>query len=139
MRVVVDSSVWIDLAGGRPTMQATAGRRFIARAERVVVGDLVLTEILQGTRDRRDFARKLAWLSTFDQLTVVDAYIAVHAARNLQFLKARGIAVRKTIDTLIATRRIIDDVPLLYGDRDFDPFVEHLGLRSALNTAFGTD
>lgn len=66
-------------------MQATAGRRFIARAERVVVGDLVLTEILQGTRDRRDFARKLAWLSTFDQLTVVDAYIAVHAARNLEF------------------------------------------------------
>jgi predicted nucleic acid-binding protein len=40
--------------------------------------------------------------------------------------------VRKTIDTLIATRCIEDGLPLLYSDRDFDPFVEHLGLVSGL-------
>ncbi len=41
--------------------------------------------------------------------------------------------MRKTIDTLIATRCILDDIPLLYSDRDFRPFVEHLSLRSALD------
>jgi predicted nucleic acid-binding protein len=41
------------------------------------------------------------------------------------------VTVRKTIDTLIATRCIVDGHALLYSDRDFDPFVEHLGLVSA--------
>lgn len=51
-----------------------------------------------------------------------------------QILRGRGITIRKTIDTLIATRCILDDIPLLYSDRDFDPFVAHLGLKSALKT-----
>ena len=42
-----------------------------------------------------------------------------------------GITVRKTIDTLIATRCIMDGHELLHSDRDFDPFVEHLGLKLA--------
>ena len=42
------------------------------------------------------------------------------------------MTIRKTIDTLIATRCIREGLPLLYGDRDFDPFVAHLGLVSAL-------
>ena len=42
------------------------------------------------------------------------------------------MTVLKTTDTLIATRCIQDGHVLLYSDRDFDPFVEHLGLKSAL-------
>ena len=37
--------------------------------------------------------------------------------------------IRKTIDTLIATRCIVDGLTLLHSDRDFDPFAQHLGLR----------
>jgi len=37
--------------------------------------------------------------------------------------------VRKTIDTVIATRSIEDGYVLLHNDRDFDPFAKHLGLR----------
>lgn len=48
-------------------------------------------------------------------------------------LRARDVTVRKTIDTLIATRCIAERIPLLYGDRDFDPFVAHLGLISAMD------
>ncbi|MGH9436134.1 MAG: type II toxin-antitoxin system VapC family toxin, partial [Terriglobia bacterium] len=33
---------------------------------------------------------------------------------------------------IIATRCIESGYPLLYSDRDFDPFVKHLGLQSAL-------
>lgn len=58
--------------------------------------------------------------------------IAVQAARNCRLLRALGITVRKTIDTLIATRCIEHDHALLYSDRDFELFVRHLGLRSAL-------
>ena len=55
----------------------------------------------------------------------------MQAARNFRSLRARGVTVRKAIDTLIATRCIHDGLPLLFSDRDFEPFVEHLGLRSA--------
>jgi predicted nucleic acid-binding protein len=58
--------------------------------------------------------------------------VAVQAARNFRALRALGVTVRKTIDTIIATRCIESRLPLLYSDRDFDPFVAHLGLRSAL-------
>jgi len=58
--------------------------------------------------------------------------IAIQAAQNFRTLRARGITVRKTIDTVIATRCIESGLPLLFSDVDFEPFVEHLGLRSAL-------
>ncbi|NHO55465.1 VapC toxin family PIN domain ribonuclease, partial [Acetobacter estunensis] len=48
--------------------------------------------------------------------------------RYFRDLRARGITIRKTIDTLIATRCIVSGYRLLYSDRDFDPFVTHLGL-----------
>jgi predicted nucleic acid-binding protein len=57
--------------------------------------------------------------------------VALKAAENFRTLRALGASVRKTIDTVIATRCIENGFLLLYSDRDFDPFVEHLGLRSA--------
>ncbi|MDP3874571.1 MAG: twitching motility protein PilT [Methyloversatilis sp.] len=47
--------------------------------------------------------------------------------------RERGITIRKTIDALIATHCIESDYALLYSDRDFDPFVERLGLSSAMS------
>ena len=68
-------------------------------------------------------------------LTLIDIAgqdIAVLAARNFRQLRAQGVTIRKTIDTLIATRCIADDHALLFSDRDFEPFVVHLGLSSAM-------
>ena len=58
--------------------------------------------------------------------------IAIQAARNFRTLRRLGVTLRKTIDTLIATRCIESGLALLYSDRDFDPFVEHLGLGNAM-------
>jgi hypothetical protein len=57
------------------------------------------------------------------------APLAIEAARNFRRLRALDITVRKTIDTVIATRCILDGLELLHSDRDFDPFEQHLGLR----------
>ena len=131
--ILVDTSVWIDLFANRDTLQTRALTEAVLAKKRPLVGDLVLVEVLQGTRDQRDLARKLAYLAEFDGVAVGDRHVAVQAARHYQHLRALGITVRKTIDTLIATRCILDNIPLLYADRDFDPFVEHLGLRNALD------
>jgi predicted nucleic acid-binding protein len=129
--ILVDSSVWIDYFRGTSTPQAEKLDSLLG-SEPVLTGDLVLTEVLQGFVSDDDFnqARKL-----LTSLVVVDLGgqdIAIQAARNFRALRSLGITVRKTIDTVIATRCIASGLTLLYSDRDFDPFVEHLGLRSAL-------
>ena len=51
------------------------------------------------------------------------------AAKNFRALRRLGVTVRKTIDTVIATRCIESGYELLHNDRDFDPFAKHLGMR----------
>ena len=128
--IVVDSSVWIDYFRGAPMPEADTLDQLLA-AEPLAIGDLMLAEVLQGFGRDRDFDRALQLL---DGVTVIDIGgrdIAIQAARNFRRLRTLGVTVRKTIDTLIATRCIADGHALLYSDRDFDPFVQHLGLVSA--------
>lgn len=129
--ILVDSSVWIDFFRGTISPETDLLDSLLG-SEPVAAGDLILTEVLQGFASDRDFnrARKL-----FASLLIVDlggTDIAVQAARNFRALREKGITTRKTIDTIIATHCIARGLPLLYSDRDFDPFVEHLGLRSAV-------
>ena len=96
------------------------------------MGDLILAEVLQGFRSEQDFNQARKLMTALDVITLGGQDIALQAARNYRALRAQGVTIRKTIDTVIATRCIEDDLPLLYSDRDFDRFVEHLGLRSAM-------
>ena len=58
--------------------------------------------------------------------------IAIQSAANYRHLRKLGITVRKTIDSLIATFCISENLPLLHDDSDFRPFERHFGLRSVL-------
>jgi predicted nucleic acid-binding protein len=55
--------------------------------------------------------------------------VAFAAAQDFRALKRRGVAMRRTIDALIAAFCIIHGHGLLHCDRDFEPFEHHLGLR----------
>ena len=129
--ILVDSSVWIDFFRGTVTPE-TERLDALLGSELLVVGDLILAEVLQGFSSERDFNQARTLLTALDVVTLGGPEIAIQAARNFRTLRARGVTIRKTIDTLIATRCIESDYALLFSDRDFEPFVEHLGLRSAL-------
>ncbi|PVE53535.1 VapC toxin family PIN domain ribonuclease [Arthrobacter sp. TPD3018] len=131
---LVDSSVWIDLLANRDTRQTRALTQSLDRGDPLGIGDLVLMEVLQGARSERSAQDAIRLFEGFDPVQISDHRVAVQAARNYRHLRSLGITIRKTIDTLIATRCILDRLPLLYSDRDFDPFVQHLGLRPALAT-----
>lgn len=129
--IVVDSSVWIDFFRGFTTPQ-TERLDALLSVEPIAVGDLILAEVLQGFSSEKDFNQARKLLTSLDVIPLGGLEIALQAARNYRALRAQGMTIRKTIDTIIATRCIEDDLSLLYSDRDFDPFVEHLGLRTAM-------
>jgi predicted nucleic acid-binding protein len=127
--ILVDSSVWIDYFRGTVTPQ-TDKLDALLGIEPIATGDLVLTEVLQGFSSDRDFKQAEKLMTSLVVVDLAGQAMAIQAAKNFRTLRSLGITVRKTIDTVIATRCIESGLPLLYSDRDFDPFVEHLGLRS---------
>ena len=128
--IVVDSSVWIAQLRGQATAPVQRLRALVADADdRVLIGDLILLEILQGARDDAHAARIERALRAFAIAPMLDPTIAVQAARNYRLLRARGITVRKTIDMIFGTFCLVGGHALLHDDRDFDPMAEHLGLR----------
>ena len=132
--IPVDSSVWIDYLRNIPTPHVTTLDRLFD-TEPLATSDLVLTEVLQGTASPAEFERAHRLLTALPVLDTVNETVAIQAARNYRTLRRLGITIRKTIDTPIATRCIMDKHHLLYSDRDFDPFVAHLGLISAMDPA----
>lgn len=127
--ILVDSSVWIDYLRGDETPQTERLHALLGQ-EPLAVGDLILTEVLQGTTTKKDFDRVLDLLSALDVVTLGGQTVAIQAAKNFCTLREKGVTVRKTIDCVIATRCILDGLTLLHSDRDFEPFVTHLGLQS---------
>jgi predicted nucleic acid-binding protein len=126
--ILVDSSVWIDYFNGTITAQTEKLDSLLGN-EPLAVGDLILTEVLQGFADERDFNHARRMLTSLIVVELGGQRIAIQAAKNFRVLRNRGITVRKTIDTVIATRCIEGGFTLLHNDRDFDPFAKHLGLR----------
>ncbi len=129
--ILVDSSVWIDFLRAKETPQVARFEQLV-REQQLGIGDLMLVEVLQGIPGDQAFAEVQELLARFPMVMIGGEQVALEAARNYRKLRARGVTIRKTIDTLIATRCIVDGHALLFSDRDFAPFVEHLGLRDAM-------
>ncbi len=129
--ILVDSSVWIDYFRGIQTPE-TDQLDALLGSEPVETGDLVLAEVLQGFGSVQDFNRGKKLLTSLPIIDLIGGDIAIQAAKNFRTLRSQGITIRKTIDTLIATSCIEKGLTLLYSDKDFDPFVVHLGLRTAV-------
>lgn len=126
--ILVDSGVWIDYLRGTATPQADRLDELLGRVP-TARGDLIPTEVLQGFGTDREFNEARRLLSALELVPLGGLDVAIEAARNYGRLRELGVAVRKTIDTVIATRCIMDGLELLHSDRDFDPFEQHLGLR----------
>jgi predicted nucleic acid-binding protein len=126
--ILVDSSVWIDYFRGTSTEQSERLDRLLD-LEPLAIGDLILTEVLQGFDNERDFNVVRKMLTALTVVELGGREIAIQAAKNFLTLRRLGVTVRKTVDTVIATRCIENGYDLLHSDRDFDPFSLHLGLR----------
>lgn len=125
--LIVDSTVWVDYFNGVKNSQ-TDYLYQIADKTPILIGDLILAEVLQGFRNDTDFETARRILGKFLQVEMVNPDLAVQSARNYRVLLRKGITVRKTIDSLIATYCIENEHDLLHNDSDFDGYEKHLGL-----------
>jgi predicted nucleic acid-binding protein len=125
--ILVDSSVWIDYLRGTATPQTRKLDDLLGSVP-LAIGDLILTEVLQGCSSDREFNEVQRTLGALHLVVLGGHDVAVEAARHYRTLRSLGISVRKTIDVVIATRCMLDGHQLLHSDRDFEPFEQHLGL-----------
>jgi predicted nucleic acid-binding protein len=125
--LIVDSTVWVDYFSGVKNQQ-TDYLYQIADKTPILIGDLILAEVLQGFRNDTDFETARRILGKFLQVEMVNPDLALQSARNYRLLRGKGITVRKTIDSLIATYCIENEHDLLHNDGDFDGYEKHLGL-----------
>jgi predicted nucleic acid-binding protein len=130
--ILVDTSVWIDYFNGVDNQQTAKLDGFLSSTV-IVAGDLIVAELLQGFRHDKDVEIAQSLLAHLEQAQLCNTEIAIKSAQNYRLLRKQGITVRKTIDCLIATYCIKNEMPLLFSDRDFQPFVAILNLKDALN------
>lgn len=132
--ILVDTSVWIDYFNGANNPHTDLLDASIVQGA-VAIGDLIYLEILQGIRNDRQYRRTKQSLLALNQYEMLNKDMAVKCADNYRALRKRGITIRKTAEVIIATFCIEKELPLLFLDRDFIPFVDHLGLEPALKEA----
>jgi predicted nucleic acid-binding protein len=132
--IVVDSSVWIDYFNGKVS-SATETLHALLGVEPVAVGDLILTEVLQGFRRDADYKAARRLMTSLTVLEMLGQRNALRCVENYSALRKRGVTVRRTVDVIIATYCVASNLPLLFQDKDFLPFVQHLGLRPVASGA----
>lgn len=130
MNVIVDTSVWsLAFRRTRPeqTLPVEKLTRLLQEGESIFLLGIILQELLQGLRSRKDFNRLSDKLSPFPMVEPRrEDY--VEAARLRNQLSAKGIQAG-TIDFLIAAICIQYKCLLLTTDRDFDAIAGHSALK----------
>lgn len=128
MPAIVDTTVWIDFFRNLKTEQTDLLELIVRRGE-AALGDVILSELLQGIDSDRDFRSLKRHLSNFPIYPMIGRRNAIQSAVNYRKLRDKGFTIRKTVDCWIATFCIERGFPLLHNDRDFDPFEQHLKLK----------
>ncbi len=129
--IFVDTSVWVDYFNGTPTSEADKLDSLLG-IEPVATGDLILAEVLQGFRNDKDYKTAKNLLASLTVFNMLNTSIAIKSADNFRLLRKKGVTVRKTIDSIIATFCIEYSLPLLHSNKDFQPFHKHLRLKNVI-------
>ena len=126
--IVVDSSIWIDYFNGEINKKTDWFDRALG-TEPIIVGDIILTEVLQGVQSDKDYKTAKQLLMEFPFMEMLGRELALKSALNYRSLRKNGVTVRKTIDVMIGTFCIENNFTLLHNDKDFTPLEKHLKLK----------
>ena len=130
--IIVDSSVWIDYFDGIVTVHTDLLDSLLSQSK-IGITDIILMEVLQGFREDKHYSQAFSALNTLTCYDILGKNNAIRYVSYYRELRKKGITIRKSNDVMIAGFCIDSQIPLLFSDKDFAPFVKHLGLISALD------
>ena len=118
---LIDSSAWIEFLRATGSRANLAVRELVQeRPHEIALTEPVVMELLAGAADERAFAQ-IEKLTSGLPLLSVDVVVDYRdAALAYRAVRARGGAVRKLLDCLIAVVAIRTGAVLVHRDRDFD-------------------
>lgn len=126
--IVVDTSVWIDFFNGRDEAHVDQLATMIDADTGIALTDVILTEVLQGIRDETQVGLVDERLCAFDVLRLETLDDFRRAALLYRTARRRGVTIRRTIDCLIASVCVREQLPIMHNDADFDRLAEHTEL-----------
>ncbi|OGL45311.1 MAG: twitching motility protein PilT [Candidatus Schekmanbacteria bacterium RBG_13_48_7] len=126
--ILVDTSVWIDLFTDRNTVQVKLLESLIEQSEDLCICGVILTEILQGIRDEKEYKTTESLLSELLLLPMErDTFLL--AAQIYRTLRSKGITIRNSVDCMIAAVCIENEVEILHKDKDFEVISSQFDLK----------
>jgi predicted nucleic acid-binding protein len=127
VKLLVDTTVWIDFFRGIESEKVTALEKCIRDREDICCCGFVLTEVLQGVRDDKELTEVKR---LFDGLIYLedDRSTFELAAGIYRDLRQKGRTIRNSIDCLIAAIVIQSRVSFLENDRDYQHIDQHYPL-----------
>jgi predicted nucleic acid-binding protein len=126
---LVDTSVWIDFLAVRNTLLRLGRLNPLLIKGRIYAYDgVILTEVLQGIRDDKQYNQNESVLSSLIYLPM-DRSTFLLAANIDRTLRSRGITIRNSVDCMIAAVSIEHKADLLHNDGDFDHIADVFGLQ----------
>ncbi|MGA9777948.1 MAG: PIN domain-containing protein [Verrucomicrobiia bacterium] len=127
MRLLVDSTVWIDFFCGRKTAQTEKLAQCVQDRDDICCCGFVLAEVLQGIRDEKQF---ITVKQQFENLIYLedDRTTFEFGATIYRELRRKGVTVRNSVDCLISAIVIQQGVNFLENDRDYKFIDQHYPL-----------
>ena len=124
MRVLVDTSAWVDFFNGHPSPQGDALTRLIEQEADVVTCGVIVAEVLQGLKKARTIGMIEEHFLEMEWLTPREPETYIQSANLYRELRSRGVTIRSTIDCLITRLAHEHDVLMLSNDRDIRLIIE---------------
>jgi predicted nucleic acid-binding protein len=127
VKVLVDTTVWIDFFRGTESEKVAKLEEAIRKREDICCCGFILTEVLQGIKGEKEL---VTTKRMFDQLIYLDDDRSTFelAATIYRELRRKGTTIRNSIDCLISATVIQHQVSFLENDRDYKFIDQHYPL-----------
>jgi len=127
--ILIDTSAFIEFLNETGSPFDREIESLISKDKETAIADIVLTEVLQGIKNDKDYAEVKKSLLSFPvySLKSVDSFIA--AADLYRKCRKKGLTIRNTTDLLISQIALENDLILLHNDKDFDTLAGMCNLR----------
>ena len=126
--VLVDTTVWIDFFAGQTLTHIETFESLLEQEEDICICGIILTEVLQGIRKETEFKKTK---NLFNSLIFLPMSYStfLQSAEIYRKLRQKGITIRKSIDCMIASVALENNISLLHNDKDFLPIERYCKLK----------